>query len=69
MLLSDVVSRSITAQNPGGAATCGTGANAAHDLGVGWEVSPSVVGEAGDRVVLAEIDGPGVLRHFWVTVD
>lgn len=71
-LLSDAVSRSISAENPtgagGGTATCGTGAKAARDLGVGWKVSPSVVVEAGDRVVLAEIDGPGVLRHFWVTV-
>ena len=67
-------SRAITAENATGArgagarATEGTGANAARDLGVGWKVSPSLVIGAGQRVELAAIEGPGVIRHLWLTM-
>ena len=67
-------SRAITAENATGArgagarATEGAGAKAARDLGVGWKVSPSLVIGAGQRVELAAIEGPGVIRHLWLTM-
>lgn len=66
-------SRAITAENPtgvksGGArATTGTGAEASRDLGVGWKVSPSIMLEANSAVTVAEIDGPGAIKHVWMT--
>jgi hypothetical protein len=66
-------SRSVSAENltgepgRGGMATSGTGQGAARDLGVGWKVSPSVVIGPGARVTLADISGPGVVRHIWLT--
>lgn len=74
-LLRDVRSRSSSAENPqglagrGGTATSGTGQAAARDLGVGWKVSPSIVVDPGAQVSLAEITGPGVVRHVWLTVS
>ena len=67
------VSRSISPENVdgakggGGAATEGTGAGPARDLGRGWKVSPSIEIEAGEQATLAAIDGPGTLRHIWLT--
>jgi hypothetical protein len=66
-------SRAITAENPSGGrgggarATEGTGAKAARDLGVGWKVSPSRAIPAGETLEIAAIDGPGVVRHLWLT--
>ena len=66
-------SRAVTAENPtgepgqGGRATTGTGAYAAEDLGRGWKVSPSVEVPAGQTTVLADITGPGVIHHLWLT--
>ena len=71
--LSEARSRSISAENPtgapgmGGMATEGTGKACARELGQGWKVSPSVVVKAGETFTLAEIDGPGVIRHIWIT--
>ena len=65
--------RSVTAENPtgqpgqGGRATTGTGAGAARDLGQGWKVSPSIVVPAGSSADLAAIDGPGIIKHIWLT--
>ena len=71
-------SRSISAENPTGAK--GTGAqaspgddehctDAAKDLGKGWKVRPCLRNiEPGQTVVLADIEGPGVVRHIWCTV-
>ncbi|MGF6886150.1 hypothetical protein ABIA39_000117 [Nocardia sp. GAS34] len=67
--------RSISPENPtgapgaGGRATTGTGAGAAGDLGVGWKVSPSIDLAAGQTATLADIEGPGIIRHFWLTTD
>lgn len=67
--------RSISPENPtgatgaGGRADTGTGARAARDLGVGWKVSPSIDLAAGSTATLADIAGPGVIRHFWLTTD
>src|SRR5262249_35155269 len=66
-------SRSVSAENPtgakgsGGMATEGTGAGAARDLGRGWKVSPSIEIPAGQTATLADLEGPGVIRHIWLT--
>ena len=71
--LSNAKSRSISAENfkgekgKGGMATEGTGKACARELGQGWKVSPSVVVKAGETFELAAIDGPGVIRHIWIT--
>ncbi|TLS48461.1 DUF2961 domain-containing protein [Paenibacillus antri] len=73
-LLSDAETRSISAENftgekgKGGMATEGTGANAARDLGLGWKVSPSIQLKGGTTATLADIAGPGVIQHIWLTV-
>ncbi|SEN80524.1 Protein of unknown function [Actinacidiphila rubida] len=67
------VSRSVSAENPtggkgqGGMATEGTGAVAAGPLGRGWKVSPSIEIAPGETAVLADIAGPGTIRHLWCT--
>ncbi len=66
-------SRSISAENStgekgkGGMAVEGTGKAAARDLSVGWKISPSIVIKAGDTAHLAQVDGPGVIQHVWLT--
>ncbi len=68
-------SRAISPENPtgakgaGGAATHGTGEKAARDLGPGWKISPSIEIPAAGRVTLADIAGPGVIRHVWLTAS
>ncbi|MFG1796110.1 glycoside hydrolase family 172 protein [Nocardia sp. NPDC049149] len=67
--------RSISAENPtgapgaGGRATEGTGAHAARFLGQGWKVSPSIILPDGETATLADVSGPGVVRHWWLTTD
>ncbi|MFI9508276.1 glycoside hydrolase family 172 protein [Nocardia sp. NPDC052566] len=67
--------RSVSAENPTGApgggarAVRGTGADAARDLGVGWKVSPSIDLAPGENATLADVSGPGVFRHLWLTTD
>jgi hypothetical protein len=71
--LSNAQSRSISPENftgekgRGGAATEGTGAVCARDLGPGWKISPSVRIEPGECRVLADIVGPGAVQHVWMT--
>jgi hypothetical protein len=71
--LSDAKSRSISPENLtgakglGGMATEGTGAKASKDLGQGWKVSPSVIIKSQTTFTLAEIDGPGSIKHIWMT--
>lgn len=74
--LSDAQSRSISAENfsgekgKGGMATEGTGIpGPASALGQGWKVSPSIRIPGYATVDLANIVGPGVIRHIWLTVD
>ena len=57
------------AKGAGGAATGGTGAAAARDLGLGWKVSPSIDLMPGTSAALADIAGPGAIRHLWLTTD
>jgi hypothetical protein len=68
----NAVSRSISAENPGGAVGGGAkadpqGAGAARELGVGWKVRPCITLKAGETVTLMDHDGPGVIRHMWYT--
>jgi hypothetical protein len=69
----DARTRSVSAENPtggkgqGARATTGTGARAARDLGVGWKVSPSIELAPEQSAVLADIAGPGIFQHFWLT--
>jgi Protein of unknown function (DUF2961). len=71
--LSHARSRSISPENfsgeksAGSLATDGTGARAARELGVGWKISPSVIIQAGETRVLADIEGPGAITHIWMT--
>ena len=71
--LSTARTRSVSPENPtgakgaGGTATEGTGAEAARDLGPGWKVSPSIEIAAGTTAVLADLAGPAVIRHIWLT--
>jgi hypothetical protein len=78
--MRDSESRSINAENPrgekgGGArATAETSlhegsAKAARELGPGWKLSPCRPVKAGETVTLADIDGSGVIRHLWFTLD
>jgi hypothetical protein len=71
--LSYAKTRSISPENftgekgKGGMATEGTGARAARELGQGWKVSPSVVIQAGQTFVMADINGCGAIQHIWMT--
>ncbi|GAA5144573.1 DUF2961 domain-containing protein [Pseudonocardia eucalypti] len=68
-------SRSVSPENftgakgAGGMATEGTGAPASRELGRGWKVSPSIELAAGTTATLAEVAGPGVIQHIWLTTD
>lgn len=71
--LSNAKSRSISAENftgekgKGGMAKTGTGERSAADLGVGFKVSPSILIAPTELVTLADIEGPGAIKHIWVT--
>jgi len=73
--LSTALSRSISPENfngrkgEGGKATEGTGAVCARELGQGWKISPSIHIPGAATVTLAEIDGPGAIKHIWLTVN
>ena len=73
--LASIRSRSISAENPdgrpgaGGMATDGVGARAARDLGQKWKVAPCLLLKPGELVELANIEGPGILKHIWFTTD
>lgn len=74
-LLSQAVSRSISPENPNGepgnGARCelqdGTARDAARDLGKGWKVNPYILIDAGETVQIADISGPGMIQHIWMT--
>jgi hypothetical protein len=61
-----VRSRSINAENITGAP--GEGGRAASPLGPGRKGSAFFPLAAGETLTLAEIEGPGVIRHIWITV-
>ncbi len=75
-LISKSETRSISAENPDGAKGGGARANIGDDanctncarqLGRGWKVRPCIKLPAGATVTLAEINGPGVIQHIWIT--
>jgi hypothetical protein len=76
--ITDARTRSICAENPTGAKGGGARASlgddrhctaAARDLGRGWKVRPCLVDfEPGQTLTLADIEGPGVVQHVWITV-
>lgn len=72
-LLSDAETRSISAENPTGAKGAGAQAipddsSAASLLGQGWKVRPCITLEPNSTSVLADIEGPGIVQHIWITV-
>ena len=72
--LTDWETRSVSGENPDGAK--GGGAryepetdNYASELGCGWKARPCIVLPAGAETVLADLAGPGVIQHIWMTID
>jgi hypothetical protein len=63
--LSDERSRAITAENPDGGK--GAGGQAASHLGTGRKGSPNIPIDSGDTATIADIEGPGVVKHIWIT--
>lgn len=61
-----LLSRSITAENPDGAA--GGGGRAASDLGPGRKGRPCLTLPQGQETVLADIEGAGAVSHLWFTM-
>ncbi|MGQ7787287.1 glycoside hydrolase family 172 protein [Nesterenkonia sp. K-15-9-6] len=64
--MTEAKSRSITAENPQGAPK--GGAHQASRLGPGRKGRPCIALAEGETAVLADIDGPGVIRHMWFTL-
>ena len=72
-LLSNAITRSISAENPTGAVASGAQAVPGEKdpgslLGQGWKIRPCITLEPQTTTTLAEIDGPGVIQHIWITV-
>jgi hypothetical protein len=72
-MLSDAETRSISAENPDGARAGGARAvpdadSPASMLGEGWKVRPCITLEPNSTTCLADIEGPGVIQHIWITV-
>ncbi|MEX0322405.1 MAG: glycoside hydrolase family 172 protein [Puniceicoccaceae bacterium] len=75
-LTSDALSRSISQENitgekGGGSRTeldDGSAGDRARPLGKGWKVNPFYRLHGGDTLVMAEIDGPGIINHIWMTL-
>ena len=51
----------------GGMAVKGVASEEARELGQGWKVNPFVVINPGTIFTLAEISGPGLIEHIWMT--
>lgn len=66
-LIQNARSRAINAENPNGEK--GKGGMAASILGPSRKGSPCIPSIApGETKVLAEMEGPGIIRHIWITV-
>ena len=71
--LADAKTRSISPENfhgekgRGGMAVEGTGKECARQLGQGWKISPSVEIAGKELLVLADIEGSGIIQHIWLT--
>ena len=67
MMPSDYRPRCINAENPRGGK--GQAAQTASKLGPSRKGTPCLNDiPAGSRTVLADVDGPGIIRHIWMTV-
>ncbi len=64
---SNIESRSASFENPTGAR--GKAGSAASYLGPGRKGAAWKGIAAGETVTLAEVDGPGMIRHIWMTLD
>jgi len=60
-----LTSRSISFENPTGGK--GQGGTAANHLGIGRKGSPARSIARGESVTLCSIEGPGTIRHIWMT--
>ena len=67
LLETGLVSRSICFENPTGAP--GEAGKAPSNLGVGRKGSPSRSIKPGQVIQLCDIEGPGTIRHIWLTTD
>ena len=67
LLDTGLVSRSISFENPTGAP--GEGGKAASNLGVGRKGSPMRPIKPGETLQLCDIEGPGTIRHIWLTTE
>jgi len=65
LLDTGLTSRSISFENPTGAP--GEGGKAASNLGPGRKGAPSRQIKPGETVGLCDIQGPGTIRHIWMT--
>ncbi|HUT12320.1 MAG TPA: glycoside hydrolase family 172 protein [Thermoguttaceae bacterium] len=65
LLDTGLVSRSISFENPTGAP--GEGGKAASRLGAGRKGSPMRDVKPGETVPLCDVEGPGTIRHIWLT--
>ncbi|GBG05549.1 hypothetical protein PAT3040_00030 [Paenibacillus agaridevorans] len=71
--LSNAVTRSVSPENftgekgKGGMATEGEGLGPSGTLGQGWKISPCIQVEPGTAFTMADIAGPGVIQHIWLT--
>lgn len=71
-LQRQIESRSISAENPTGAKGAGAmedpkGEGPARELGLGWKVRPCLTLQPGETTTLMDNEGPGVIRHIWIT--
>lgn len=67
VLNTGLQSRSISFENPTGAP--GQGGKAASALGIGRKGAASRSIQPGETVGLCDIEGPGMIRHFWTTTS
>jgi len=72
--LSDEETRSISAENPTGEKANGArvdpqGKGPAARLGKGWKVRPCITLKAKETTTIADIEGPAVIQHIWITVN
>jgi hypothetical protein len=67
LLDTGLISRSISFENPTGEP--GAGGKASSPLGPGRKGAPARTIKPGETVPLCDIQGPGVIRHIWMTTD
>ena len=73
-LSREAESRSLSAENPTGEKAKGAmadpgGEGAARELGQGWKVRPCLNLKANETVTIMDNEGPGVIRHMWITFN